>query len=111
VKRPHPYNSRQNQVVRNALLERLREIAKGQSFIHIEDDVHTNAAFLDGPDAVYFQGTNILVKVDGTDNVTESKRVLHNKVSSCQIYEQMMPCYSRPISTLSQQLQGLLMTA
>ncbi|KAH9959052.1 hypothetical protein BC827DRAFT_1215483 [Russula dissimulans] len=76
TKRPHPYNSRQNDVVRNFLLERLREIAKGRDFIQIEDDVYTNAAFLDGLEAVYFQGTNILVKVDGTDNVIENDAVL-----------------------------------
>ncbi|KAH9990656.1 hypothetical protein BJV74DRAFT_421616 [Russula compacta] len=76
AQRPHPYNSRQNDVVRDFLLERLRGIAKGQSFIHVEDDVQTNAAFLDSTRAVYFQGTNILVKVDGTDNVTENDAVL-----------------------------------
>jgi hypothetical protein len=54
-------------------LERLREIAKGQDFIHVEDDIKTNAAFLDGSRAVYFQGSNILVKVDGIDGVAESK--------------------------------------
>jgi hypothetical protein len=51
----------------------MREIAKGHDFIHVEDDVQTNAAFLDGSSAVYFQGNNILVKVDGIDDVAESK--------------------------------------
>jgi hypothetical protein len=55
------------------LLERLREIAKDHDFIHVEDDVQTNAAFLDGSEAVYFQGNNILVKVDGIDDLAESK--------------------------------------
>jgi hypothetical protein len=63
--------------VHDFLLERVRGIAKGSGFIHVEDDVHTNAAFvgsvsLDGSKAVYFQGNNILVKVDGTDEGNES---------------------------------------
>ncbi|KAI9507743.1 hypothetical protein F5148DRAFT_1284822 [Russula earlei] len=76
TKRPHPYNSRENDAVRNLLLERLQEIAKGYSFIHVDDDVQTNAAFLIGQSAVYFQGTNILVKVDGTHDTTENDAVL-----------------------------------
>ena len=65
--------------MRDFLLGRLREIARGHDFMHVEDDVHTNAAFVDAmivnnTGVVYFQGTNILVKVDGTDDVTESKR-------------------------------------
>ena len=64
--------------MRDFLLERLREVARGHDFIHVEDDVHTNAAFVDSvvvnnTVAVYFQGKNILVKVDGTDDGTESK--------------------------------------
>jgi hypothetical protein len=65
--------------VRHFLLERLREIAKDHDFIHVEDDVQTNAAFLDGSEAVYFQGNNILVKVDGVDDTTESKRFFDAK--------------------------------
>jgi hypothetical protein len=41
--------------------------------IHVENDVKTNAAFLNGPRAMCFQGTNILVKDDGTDNVTKGE--------------------------------------
>lgn len=65
--------------MRHFLLERLRGIAKGYDFIHVEDDVHTNAAFLDGSRAVYFQGNNILVKVDGIDDVVESKHFFDAK--------------------------------
>jgi hypothetical protein len=41
LERPHPYNSRQNDIVRHFLLEQLREIAKDHDFIYIrvEDDV------------------------------------------------------------------------
>jgi len=60
------------------LLERLRAIARGHNFIHVEDDVQTNAAFTNAllsnnTQVVYFQGRNILVKVDGTDDETKSK--------------------------------------
>ena len=63
--------------MRHFLLERLREIARGHDFIHVEDDVQTTAAFLDSSSrAVYFEGNNILVKVDGTGDVAESKLLL-----------------------------------
>lgn len=55
---------------------------KGHDFIHVDDDVNTNAAFLDGSRAVYFQGMNILVKVDGTDNVTNSESLHSLKTMS-----------------------------
>ncbi|KAI9441833.1 hypothetical protein H4582DRAFT_1420677 [Lactarius indigo] len=76
AERPHPYNSRQNDVVRRFLLQRLQNMAKGHDFVHIDDDIRTNAAFVDGSRAVYFQGNNLLVKIDGTDNVTEGDGVL-----------------------------------
>lgn len=66
--------------MRHFLLERLREIAKDHDFIHVEDDVRTNAAFLDGSGAVYFEGNNILVKVHGIDDVAESKCFVDIKV-------------------------------
>jgi len=66
--------------VRHFLLERLREIAKDRDFIHVEDDVQTNAAFFFGSRAVYFEGSNILVKVRGIDNVAESKYFVNVKV-------------------------------
>ncbi|KAI0301738.1 hypothetical protein B0F90DRAFT_1936153 [Multifurca ochricompacta] len=76
AERPHPYNSRQNDVVHDFLLSRLRGIAKGHNFVHVDDDTRTNATFLDGPKAVYFEGKNILVKVDGTDDAAEGHGVL-----------------------------------
>jgi hypothetical protein len=56
------------------LLERLREISKDHDFVHVEDDIQTNAAFLGGSRAVYYEGegSNILVKVRGMDDVAES---------------------------------------
>lgn len=76
TERPHPYNSRQNDVVRHFLLQRLQDVAKGHDFVHVDDDIRTNAAFLDRLRAVYFQGNNVLVKIDGTDNATEGDGVL-----------------------------------
>ncbi|KAI0311189.1 hypothetical protein OF83DRAFT_1069216 [Amylostereum chailletii] len=63
---PRPYNSHQNDRVRAYLLDRLAGITKDRPFIHVLDD-NTTSAFLDGKTAVYFQGNNILVKVDGTE--------------------------------------------
>ncbi|KAN0137858.1 hypothetical protein V8E53_004342 [Lactarius tabidus] len=74
--RPHPYNSHQNDVVRGFLLLQLKDIAKGRDFVHVDDDIRTNATFLDRSRAVYFQGNNILVKIDGTDDSTEGDGVL-----------------------------------
>lgn len=76
AERPHPYNSHQNDVVRRFLLQRLQDVAKGHDFVHVDDDIRTNAAFLEGSRAVYFQGSNLLVKIDGTDNATEGDGVL-----------------------------------
>lgn len=66
--------------MRHFLLDRLRVIAKDHDFIQVEDDVQTNAAFLDGSGAVYFEGSNILVKVHGMDDVAESKCLVDVKV-------------------------------
>jgi hypothetical protein len=66
--------------VRHFLLERLREIAKDIDFIHVEDDVQTNAAYLGRTGAVYFEGNNILVKVHGIDDLAESKCFVDVKV-------------------------------
>jgi hypothetical protein len=63
--------------VRDFLLERVRGIARGHDFIHVDDDVQTNAAFMNAfvnaTRVVYFQGNNILVKIDGTDEKTKGK--------------------------------------
>jgi hypothetical protein len=82
------YNSRQNDIVRHFLLERLQEIAKDHDFIHIEDDVQTNAVFLNGSRAVCFEGNNILVKVHGIDNVAESKCFVDVEVVFSGFYSQ-----------------------
>ncbi|KZV63627.1 hypothetical protein PENSPDRAFT_657142 [Peniophora sp. CONT] len=65
--RPHSYNSRQNDQVRTYLLERLNDIARDHDVIRVLDD-HTTYAHLDRLQAVYFQGNNVIVKVDGSED-------------------------------------------
>ncbi|KAG6837872.1 hypothetical protein H0H93_013025 [Arthromyces matolae] len=66
---PHPYNSQANEQVHAYLLERLQSIAASYSNVHVVDDRVSNASFEEKFFAgkyIYFEGTNILVKVDGT---------------------------------------------
>ncbi|EJD06808.1 Zn-dependent exopeptidase [Fomitiporia mediterranea MF3/22] len=67
---PHPYNSHQNDVVREYILDRVQDIASHSSFVTIDDDLTSNVTFgqtwgSDGGLAAYFEGSNILVKVNG----------------------------------------------
>ncbi|GLB36490.1 putative peptidase family M28 [Lyophyllum shimeji] len=61
--RPHPYNSRANDLVRDYLLSRLEPIAAAYPHMHLVDDRVSNASF----SKHYFEGSNILVKIDGTE--------------------------------------------
>ncbi|KAG5648253.1 hypothetical protein DXG03_006211 [Asterophora parasitica] len=61
--RPHPYNSHANDLVHSYLLSRLQPVAAAYPHVHVVDDRISNASY----DQIYFEGTNILVKVDGTD--------------------------------------------
>ncbi|KZT22447.1 hypothetical protein NEOLEDRAFT_1180857 [Neolentinus lepideus HHB14362 ss-1] len=67
--RPHPYLSHFNDAVRSYLLARVRAAAaKHPGYVHVADDTAAAAwATKASPHAVYFQSTNILVKIDGTD--------------------------------------------
>lgn len=65
--RPHPYNSHSNDVVRSYILDRLQKVASEQAHVHVIDDLTSNASWAFGSQGVYFEGTNILVKIDGTD--------------------------------------------
>ncbi|EPQ55262.1 hypothetical protein GLOTRDRAFT_61175 [Gloeophyllum trabeum ATCC 11539] len=68
--RPHPYISHFNDKVRAYILSRVEDIASAHpDFIHVVDDNKSSASWATkaSPHAVYFQGTNVLVKVDGTD--------------------------------------------
>lgn len=44
----------------------MQSITKGNSFTHISNDLVSNASYTSSGRAFYFEGTNILVKVDGT---------------------------------------------
>lgn len=60
---PHPYNSHANDLVRTYLLTRLKTIVAAYPYVHLSDDLQSNGTW----DDTYFEGTNILVKIDGTD--------------------------------------------
>ncbi|CCM01529.1 uncharacterized protein FIBRA_03585 [Fibroporia radiculosa] len=64
---PHPFLSHTNDDVRTYLLSQVESIAAEYDHVHVSDDTISNASWVaDGP-AVYFEGNNILVKIDGTD--------------------------------------------
>ena len=63
--RPHPYLSHANDRVRSYLLSRINSVG---SDIEIIDDLNSTVVYSPRPEAgVYFEGTNILVKVPGSD--------------------------------------------
>lgn len=64
---PHPLNSHANELVRNYILGRLQQIAKGFSYIQVVDDLVSNGSWVTASHGVSFEGSNILVKVEGTD--------------------------------------------
>ncbi|PPQ79482.1 hypothetical protein CVT24_010158, partial [Panaeolus cyanescens] len=65
---PHPYNSHANDHVRSYLLARLQSIAANYSHVHVYDDMKSTATYSTNTFGVYFEGTNILVKIDGMDD-------------------------------------------
>jgi hypothetical protein len=65
--RPHPFNSHANDLVRDFILDRLGDIASRHPHVTIDYDVVSNASWAAGSRAVYQEGNNILVKVQGTD--------------------------------------------
>lgn len=71
--RPHPYISHANDDVRTYILSRLRLLAKRHEYIHLSDDMTSNVTYIAAQDhAVYFEGTNVLLKIDGTDSSLSS---------------------------------------
>ncbi|KIJ66081.1 hypothetical protein HYDPIDRAFT_110222 [Hydnomerulius pinastri MD-312] len=76
--RPHPFNSHANDLVRDYIRERLGDVASQYPHVEIHDDFISNASWATGllstkPYAVYYEGNNILVKVEGSDpNYRES---------------------------------------
>ncbi|KAI0688998.1 hypothetical protein BC835DRAFT_1441523 [Cytidiella melzeri] len=72
TERPHPATSHANDDVHHYLLKRLEPIVASQDYIHLSDDRLSNATFVGtttvtGSRATYYEGSNILVKIDGTD--------------------------------------------
>ncbi|KAF8552963.1 hypothetical protein OG21DRAFT_1442723 [Imleria badia] len=70
--RPHPFNSHANDLVRDFILDRVGNIASRHPHVTIDYDVVSNASWATGlfstrPRAVYQEGNNVLVKVEGTD--------------------------------------------
>ena len=77
----HPYNSHQNDEVRSWLLERINAIKQStpspEAFhdakedkpdVFVFDDLVSNLTFIDNTVGVYFEGTNILVYIRGSDD-------------------------------------------
>ncbi|TFK39821.1 hypothetical protein BDQ12DRAFT_681281 [Crucibulum laeve] len=65
---PHPYHSHANEVVHSYILSRIQDVASRYPHVHVVNDLTSNASWATGSYGVYFEGTNILVKVDGSDN-------------------------------------------
>ncbi|KAG8980896.1 hypothetical protein FRB90_007418, partial [Tulasnella sp. 427] len=70
---PHPYNSHQNDIVRSYILERVQAIGKQRgSYFHVADDTVSNGTYASGQ-VIYFEGNNVLVKIDGFDDDADQK--------------------------------------
>ncbi|KAF1938357.1 endoplasmic reticulum metallopeptidase 1 [Clathrospora elynae] len=68
----HPYNSHANDHVRTYLLSRIKDIITSKKLkndqVEIIDDNVSNATFSSGSTSVYFEGTNIIVAIRGTED-------------------------------------------
>ncbi|KAL1965351.1 hypothetical protein VTN77DRAFT_5788 [Rasamsonia byssochlamydoides] len=74
----HPYNSRRNDEVRSWLLRRIDEIVlessregvmdESQPEVFVFDDVQSNLTFSQSDLGVYFEGTNIIVYIRGSED-------------------------------------------
>lgn len=72
TKQFHPYNSHANDDVRTYLLARVKSIIAskklGRDKVEILDDNIANATFSSGVTSVYFEGTNIIVAIRGSED-------------------------------------------
>ncbi|KDN39216.1 hypothetical protein RSAG8_08987, partial [Rhizoctonia solani AG-8 WAC10335] len=66
---PHPYNSHSNGQVRDYLSHRLRVISHAHPNVEIADDQISNGTYTGRGQVVYFEGDNLLVKIEGQDPV------------------------------------------
>ncbi|PSN68190.1 putative zinc metalloprotease [Corynespora cassiicola Philippines] len=68
----HPYNSHSNDLVHKHLLSRVKEIVAaknlGSDRVDIIDDNISNVTFASGKTTVYFEGTNIIVAIRGSED-------------------------------------------
>ncbi|TBU56297.1 hypothetical protein BD310DRAFT_931826 [Dichomitus squalens] len=72
--RPHPFISHANDDVREYILARLKPLADSHDYVHLSDDRTSNVTYIAAEDhAVYFEGTNVLLKIDGTDTRLASR--------------------------------------
>ncbi|KAG0668557.1 helicase [Maudiozyma exigua] len=83
--RPHPYTSHDNDRVHDYLLNRVQHIVGNSSFCEISDDYEARRSILfpqqdvfnvssDKHSVIYFESSNILVKIEGKD--TKNKEAL-----------------------------------
>jgi len=72
TRRFHPYNSHANDDVRAYLLARVKDIVTakglGSDLVQIIDDNVSNITFSSGNTTVYFEGTNIIVAIRGSED-------------------------------------------
>lgn len=72
TRRFHPYNSHENDDVRAFLLARVKDIIKSKNLdkdkVTVIDDNISNATFAEGRTSIYFEGTNIIVAIRGSED-------------------------------------------
>jgi hypothetical protein len=95
----HPYNSHANDDVRKYLLSRVEDVVKskhlGSDRVQIIDDNVSNVTFSNGNTTVYFEGTNIIVAIRGSEDK-----------------EAFFPAYQTPLtSTRASRNGGVLVNA
>ena len=60
--------------MRDYILSRLQPLADRHDYIHLSDDLSSNVTYIAAKDhAIYFEGTNVLLKIDGTEPSLEPK--------------------------------------
>ena len=68
----HPYNSRANDHVRDYLLARVKQVVASKDLskksVEIVDDNVSNATFSSSNTTVYFEGTNIIIAIRGSED-------------------------------------------
>lgn len=72
TRRFHPYNSHENDIVRAYLRDRIDTILKAKNIdegkVTVIDDNVSNVTFSEGHESVYFEGTNIIIAIRGSED-------------------------------------------